>query len=258
MATADSNPDFFVGKPILSAYEPYPAITGQQYSSVAPASAAVVRWVQPSPIYVKNLVLQNSLGAGVPGATSQASTGSEGFSYALSAFVYRRQDYAANSSNLTHVGSASFGYSASLGYSSTSQQFGMSWLTDSTGGTANVTITSSDANWSNYANGARVFSLPFGTTLPAGEYWACFQHSSTTATSNSNVTLVSMSQLQYPSQQPNASAGYMGQTTTANSVYGANQNVGLLTTTPITSTTMAITAISFPLARPIWFAMSNA
>src|SRR5437870_5189940 len=108
--TAWNSPDYFVGKTqALSAYEPYPLLTGGQYSSLAPASAAVMHWVQPAPVVFSALGMANSMNVGVPGATSQASTGSEGFSYVMSAFLYSRQDYASSSSNLTTVVSGSFG-----------------------------------------------------------------------------------------------------------------------------------------------------
>src|SRR3954471_6512831 len=110
--TAQNNPDFFVGKPILSAYEPYHVLTASQYSSVV-QSTPFIRWVQPTPVVVKNIVVQNSFAAGVPGATGQASSGSEAHSYVLSAFLFNRQDYTSNSTVLSFLTSGSFGLSAS-------------------------------------------------------------------------------------------------------------------------------------------------
>lgn len=255
--TAQNNPDAFVGKVTLSAYEPYGAMTGSAFSSLTPAQAAVVHWVQPNPLIARNMWVVNSLAAGVPTATGQASTGSEAFSYGLTAYLYGRQDYTSNSSVLSHLTSGSFGLTANLGYSSTSQTFGMSWATDTTGGTSNLSTTSSDAAWSNYANGPRAIAIPFVATLTAGEYWMMFQQASTSATSNSNVTLLSMSQLQFAGQQGNAVVGAIGQSTTNYTVPGPVWNIGILIGTPTTSTTMALSAIGAGV-RPIWFALSNA
>lgn len=255
--TAQNNPDAFVGKVTLSVYEPYPVVTGTNMSSLAPASAAVVRWIQPQPVIVKNMVFYHSLAAGVPAATGQASTGSNAHSFAYSVALYSRQDYTSNSSNLAPVGTASFGLSATLGYSSTSQVFGMSWATDTTGGTSATTVTSSDAAWSNLINGPRLVNVPFSTTLTAGEYWGFFQHSSSSATSASNVTLMSNSQMQLIGQASVLTAGLLGGTATVASMMGPFGNCGVMTTTPTTSTTMAISVVSQSARQP-WFVFSNA
>ena len=255
--TAWLYPDAFVGRATLSNYEPWPLISASGVSSAAPASAPVVHWVQPTPVAFKNIVMQASLSPGVPAATSLASTGSEAFSYALSANLYQRQDYAANISTLTWLTSGSFGLTGTLGYSSTSQQFGLSWVTDSTGGTSNLTTTSSDAGWSNFAVSAFVYSVPMSSVLTAGEYWLAFQHSSSSATSNSNVTLLSISQLQVIPTQAATAKTLGGSAGTAFMAGGPGWNNGFLATTPTTSGTMAISAIGNGFRSP-WFAFSNA
>lgn len=206
--TAWNSPDFFVGKTILSAYEPYHVVSNTAYSSESPASNFFVWWNQPVPVAVKNIVYAASMNAVAASASSVASSGSEAYSYAYSANLYQRQDYSANSSNLSWINSASFGLTATLSYTSTAQTFGMSWVTDSTGGTAAFTTTSNAANWSSFATGAKSISVPFVTTLPPGEYWLAFQHSSSTATSNSNITLLSFSQLHQV--WPQGSMGSLG------------------------------------------------
>ena len=253
-AQAWDNPDAFVGRATLNAYEPYQVLTGSQYSSIAPQSAAVVRWNQPTPVAVKNVMFQASLNAIAASATSANSSGSEGYTYGLSAFLYSRQDYSANSTNLAPVVSGLFRLNASLSYSSGSQTMGVSWVTDTTGGVANLTTTSGDAGWSVYLSGPKMLSMPFVTALPAGEYWMALQHSSTTATSNSNVTLMSVSQLQLVAQQASVSAGVLGASVTANSAF---MDVGLIATTPVFSTTMPFSSVVAG-GRPIWFALSNA
>lgn len=251
-------PDAFVGKPgFLSAFEPYQLITGSAMSSLGPASAAVIHWNQPAPVVFKNVVMEHSYAAGPPAATSQASTGSEAFSYAISAFIFSRQDYSANSSNLSMVVSGSFGLSAAMGYSQTSQTMGFSWVTDTAGGTSNLSTTSNDAGWSNYLNGPRVVPVPMSTVLPSGEYWMIIQHSSTSATSNSNITMLSVSHRQALFQQGGAVNGLLGQSTTNSTVAGANLDIGMLTATPTTSTTMPISAINLAANRQVWFALSN-
>lgn len=256
MPKAWDSPDAFVGRATLSAYEPWPIVTGSQYSSVNPASVAVVHWVQPTPIAASNVVVLNTMNVGVPGATSQASTGSLGYSYALSAFMYSRQDYTANSSNLAFVNSGSFGMTASLGYSSTSQVYGLSWVTNTSGGTSNTTVSSADAGWSNFASGIRVLNVPLQTTLTAGEYWMMFQHSSSSASSVSNVTLQSMSLLQQV-QANTFAAGFFGASTTVGAALGPGQNVGVVAAPLTTNATMPLSAVTASFRAPIWFAMGN-
>jgi|SRR6185312_5548613 len=252
--TAWLYPDFFVGKPMLSAYEPYPVLTASQFSSIPPASAAFIHWNQPAPVAVKNIIVQNTLNASVPQATSANSSGSEAFSYAYSAFIYSRSDYAANSTQLAPMVSGSLGVTGTISYSSGSQSFGLSWVTDTTGGTSAFTTTSGDGGWSAFASGVKQLSIPLVTTLPAGEYFIGFQHSSSTATSNSNVTLLSFSQLQVVGQQASISAGVLGANATTNSLF---YDVAVLNASPTFSTTMPISSLSIA-GRPVWFQMSNA
>lgn len=252
--TAWNNPDAFVGRATLSAYEPYALQTGSTFSSTPPASAAFIRWNQPQPVALGNAYLQASLSASVPQATSQASAGSEGYTYGVSAYLYSRQDYAANSTNLSPVDSASFAISASVSYTSTAQTFGMSWVTDATGGASNLTTTSNAGGWSAYISGARLIPLPFATTLTAGEYFLGVQHSSTTATSNSNVTLMSASMLLMTGQQAAISANTIGALATNAGLWF---NAGLLTVAPTFSTTMASSVVTIG-DRPFWIQLSNA
>jgi hypothetical protein len=164
--TAQNFPDAFVGKVTLSAYEPFPIISSTVYSSDAPASIQFIPWVQPGPVGLRNLIFPVSMNAVVPGATSQASTGSEGYSYGFTANIYSRQDYGANSTNLVTYATGSGGLTASLGYSSTSQSFVLKWATDGSGGTSQFTTTSADGNWSSFATGPKFLSDSLQPDLP--------------------------------------------------------------------------------------------
>lgn len=258
MATAGpaawNTPDAFVGRPQLNAYEPYPIVSSTAYSSNAPASWEFVPWIQLQSATVKNLVCAVSMNAVVPGATSQASTGSEGYTYGLSAFLFSRQDYDGNSTNLSYLNSGAFVLTASLGYSSTSQAFNMSWVTDSSGGTSAFTTTSNAGNWSSFGTGPKLISIPFVTTLTAGEYWMAFQHSSTAATSNSSVALHSFSKLQQ--QWPVVTIGTLGGSATIASSGPCGMGIGVASAITTTAT-MAASVISASVQPLIYFAMSN-
>ena len=196
---AYTNPDVFRGSAVR-AYDPYPVTTGTGYSSHAPATTYFHRVVFPEPIYVQNVNVFKSMNAVVPQATSQNSSGSEGFSYVHYLNVFTRQDYAANSTNLSLLTSGSFGLTATLTYSSSSQTVGISWNTDAAGGTSAYTTTSADGNWSSFATGPKAVAIPIAQYFSIGEYWFAHAHSSTSGTSNSNVTLLSFSNLQVTPQ----------------------------------------------------------
>lgn len=197
-AQAVDNPDVFRGNAVQRV-DPFPVVTGSAFSSHDTNA-----YFHPvnilAPLALANVYAVKSVNAVVPGATNAASTGSEGYTYAHSLSVFKRQDYAANSSNFVFVCSASGGLTASLNYAGTgaggaSQTFGMSWLTDTTGGAGTFSTTSGAGNWSSYATGVKLLPIPLKTYLSVGEYFFAHQHSSTTATSNSNVTLMSVSNL---------------------------------------------------------------
>jgi hypothetical protein len=227
MATIPTNPDWFVySGPIVSRYEVQPIVTGTQMVSSSPVANGwqIMPASLPVPVAVENIWLFKSFNASVPGATSQASTGSEGYSHIHRVVFFNRQDYSANSTNLSYSTSASAGVTATLGYSGTSQQFGMSWNTDASGGTSAYTTVSNAGGWSSFVTGAKFFQIPVsgpspgkGITLSAGEWFVAHQHSSTTATSNSNVTLLSVSNLRQILQDVGA-PGVMGNSVAATSL----------------------------------------
>lgn len=257
--TAQRNPDAFVGKVTLSAYEPYPIVSSTAYSSDAPASIQFIPWVQPNQVALKNLVFLVSMNAGVPAATSVSSTGSEGYSYGFTANIYSRQDYDANSTNLVTYATGSGGVSAAMNYSATgaggSQTFAMSWVTDTTGGVGTFSTTSVAGNWSSYATGPKFLTIPFSPTyLSAGEYWLAVRHSSTTATSNSNVTLLSFSKLLQ--QWPAVTVGSLGSSATLASSGPDGMGAGVASAIT-TNTTMAGSVISASVQPMVYFVISG-
>jgi hypothetical protein len=226
-AQAVDNPDVFKGL-ADQRIDPFPfiivGVTGYGVSSHGPASAVFHPINLDQPLALANIYVVKSINASVPGATNASSTGSEGYTYAHSISVFRRQDYAANSSNLVFVASASGGLTAAMNYAGTgvggaSQTYAMSWLTDTTGGKATFSTTSGAGNWSSYATGVKRFQIPFNTFLSAGEYFFAHQHSSTAATSGSNVVLLSVSNFQI---QPTAlTFGVLGSSQASLSGVGA-------------------------------------
>lgn len=181
------------GERTFSRYDPWPFITGTGTSSHAPASWYFAGVFVPYNLAFSNINILKSISVGVPGATSQASTGTNRFSYSNGITIFTRQDYGANSTNLSYLTTASFGLTAGLSYSSTSQSFVMSWVTDTTGGTSSYNTTSSNAAWSNFLHGNRFLKMPCLTTLTAGEYFIANRHSSTRGTTGSNINLFAIS-----------------------------------------------------------------
>ncbi len=256
-AQAVDNPDVFKGG-VDQRVDPFPVVTGTAFSSHAPASA----WVHPinldQPLALSNIYVVKSFNAVVPGATNAASTGTEAYTYAHYVSVFKRQDYAANSSNLVYVASASGGLTANMNYSGTgvggaSQTFAMSWLTDTTGGVSSFSTTSGAGNWSSYATGVKVFPIPFRTFLSQGEYFFAHQHSSTTGTTNSNVTLLSVSNLHLAPQL--ATWGILGSSQA--SLAGVNLGLGVVSAVT-TNATMASSVISAATANQWVQYFSNA
>lgn len=246
-ARAVDYPDVFKATP-LSRYEPYPLVTGSAYSSHAPASWFFHPVLLPNDLAVSWINVQKSLNAAVPAGTSLASTGSEGYSYTHGVSVFQRQNYDGASTNLSAIATASFGLTASMAYSSTSQQFGLSWVTDTTGGISNLTTTSNAGNWSSYATGPMNIAIPFVSILSHGEYWFAHAHSSTTATSNSNVTLLSVSNLHIAPQF--VTFGVLGGSATIGSS-GLNGLGAGVASAVTTSATMAGSVISNSVAN-LW------
>jgi hypothetical protein len=134
-----------------------------------------------------------SMNAVPSAATSLASSGTNKISYSHGFSIFTRQDFGANSTRISQITTASFGMTGTYSYTSTAQSVALSWVTNSTGGTTSFSTTSNSGNWSNFFTGMQLFRIPLVTTLTPGEYFIGQQQSTTTATVNSNFTLLSFS-----------------------------------------------------------------
>jgi hypothetical protein len=204
--TAWVTPDAFgapngVGGAVALRAEVTPYITGSALSSHDVATW----WFNPvnidTPVAVANLCVYKSFNASVPQATSANSSGTERYSYQHGVSLFTRQDYGANSTNLSCIKTGSFGLTAGMTYSSGSQSYAMSWVTDTTGGLGTFSTTSGAGNWSRYATGQKVIKIPIATVLPVGEYFIAHKHGSTAATTGSSVVLLSVSNLHIVPQE---------------------------------------------------------
>jgi hypothetical protein len=197
---AENFPDAFVGKVTLSAYEPFPIISSTVYSQRRARLDPVHSLGAAGPVGLKNLVFQVSMNAVVPTATSAASTGSEAFSYGFTANIFKRQDYGANSTNLVTyaTGSGASPPPELCRYWRWRRFADLRAVLEDRYDRRHVGPSAPPAGpaTGSYLTGPKFLSVPFNQTyLSAGEYWLGIQHSSTTATSNSNVTLLSFSKL---------------------------------------------------------------
>jgi hypothetical protein len=117
------------------------------------------------------------------------------------------------------------------------------------GGRVQVRGRGREGDWPAHAQ-----SVPFTNTyLSAGEYWLAIQHSSTTATSNSNLTLLSFSKLLQ--QWPVVTVGSLGGSVTIGSSGVDGMGVGVASAIT-TSTTMAASVISASTQPWVYFAIS--
>jgi len=241
MALVPTYPDAFRGA--MQRFEPYPFITGSAYSSHAPANIYFSPFVLQDPLAVQYLNVFKSMNASVPGAQSQNSTGSAGYSYSHGVSLFRRVAWdTGNNTNFSFIGSASFGLSATLTYGSATQTFDMRWVTDTTGGTSGyATSGTQGSGWSSYATGPKMIEIPWNTVLPAGEYFIAHQHSSTTNTSQSNITLLSFSNLHIAPQL--ITFGSLGGSSTYAWLGVSGEGLGVASAVT-TSDTMAASVVS--------------
>jgi hypothetical protein len=251
---AASNSGWVVGNQAISVYEPFPILTGTAYSSHAPASWWFNRFVIPDPLAVSNINVVKSLNAAIPTDTL-ASSGKNAISYSHGVTIFSRQNYGAQSTNLTTVATASMGFTASISYTSISQSVAYSWVTNTAGGTTSFSTTSSNGNWSSYFTGPMIFPIPCVTTLVDGEYFIAHQQSTTTGTTgNSNFTLVSFSNLHIAPQVVNV--GVLGSSGTQASMNPWGAGVGIASAVT-TNNSMAMSVISGATVNNLYMAMSN-
>jgi hypothetical protein len=212
---AASNSGWVIGETPVSVSEPFPIVTGTAYSSHAPASWWFNRVLLDNPLAISNIYVVKSLNAVVPTDTIVGSSGTNKHSYSHGITIFSRQNYGAQSSNLTTVTTASMGYTASLSYTGTAQSAAFSWVTNTTGGTTSFSTTSSDGGWSVYFTGPKQFAIPCVMTLQQGEYFFAHAHSTTTGTAgNSNFTLMSFSNLHIAPAVINSQLGILGSSQT--------------------------------------------
>jgi hypothetical protein len=173
-----------VGNIPVSVFEPFPILTGTAYSSHAPASWWFNRVTIPDVLAVSNLNVQKSFSVALP-VVAAASSGTQKYSYTHGVTVFSRQDFGAHSTNFTTVTTASVGITASLSVTVSSISAGLTWVTNSTGGTTSVSTAYnglSSASWSVYLSGPFVVGIPCLTTFQPGEYFFAHAHSSSAAT----------------------------------------------------------------------------
>jgi hypothetical protein len=225
----------------LSAWDPYPILTGTATSSHAPASFWFSRMVLDWDVAVSYANVLKSLNVSAPGASSQNSSLTNKFSYSHGLTLFTRQNFGANSSNMSQWTTASFGMTGSLSQSSSSASVALSWVTNSTGGTTSFSTTSGSNLWTNFFTGMQMFRIPLVTTLTPGEYFIGQAHSSTTGTVGSNFTLLSVSNL-HVAPQSNTFA-----TITSSGSLGASSPDGLgigVASAVTTNNTMAMSVVS--------------
>ncbi len=104
----------------LSAYDPYPIVTGTGTSSHAPASFWFSKMNLDWPVAVSYANVLKSLSVSAPGMSSQNSSATNKFSYSHGLTLFTRQDFAGNSSNISQWTTASFGMTGTLSQSSSS------------------------------------------------------------------------------------------------------------------------------------------
>ncbi len=189
------------------AFAPYQLLTGSAVSSHV-TNSYWFNYVQiPEDLAVSKVNVVKSFNYGLPGATSQASAGSNTWQLSHSLTVFKRSNYAANSSQLASVVNASMGMTFAHSHTSNQASLKVSFVTDSTGGTTSWSTASTGANHSSYWTGLKFVQIPLVTTLTAGEYWMAFAHKSSQTTNNSNYTQASVSNL-YQGMQVSTVGGF--------------------------------------------------
>jgi hypothetical protein len=242
LQAAASNSGWVIADQPLSAWEPFPVLTGAAFVSRSAGTWYFQKFNLPRMLAMSNIVVDKSFNISVPAATSQASSGTEKYSYSHGFTFFSRQDYAGNSTNFTTVTTASFGLTVTLSYTSTAQSFAYSWVTNTAGGTTSFSTTSNSGNWSQYLTGPMQVSIPCVTTLTQGEYWVAHAHSSTTGTAGSNVTLVSVSDLGTEPQTAGA-VGFLGTFGQVGYLIAGGPYIGTATAVT-TNNTMPATVVS--------------
>lgn len=241
---AGSTASVVLSMPVLSAFQPFSLISGSVNSSHAPASWWFNKVSIPAPVTVSNIFFLNSVSANSPGGAGV--TLSERYSMGLT--IFKRVDFAANSTNLTTVTTASFALSAS--FSPVNNSWGLTVVTNTTGGTSTQAINSAAPPFT----GNKFFAMPLVTSLSEGEYFFAHAHSTTTGTTASNTTLLSISRFYIaPQLVTMGSLGSAG-SRAMSGVWEMGEGVASAVTT---NNTMAMSVISQATRHWIYFHMAN-
>jgi hypothetical protein len=243
---------------VMSAWDPFPnpGVSASAVSSHAAGTYFFHRVFLPNPLVISNVNLVKSYSAVAPTGTSTNSSGTNVYSYAHTLAIFRRQDFGANSSNISYVTSASFGMTAAHTYtSSTAQSYAISWVTNSTGGTSSFSTSTSNSSWATAVTGLKVWKMPLVATLSAGEYFFAHQHSTTRASTGQSGSILAMNNLHFV-PQVGGTVGTIGSSGIAFSgIQGAGQGVASAITT---NATMAISVVSAGTQQLQYFNLSNA
>lgn len=233
--------------PVLSAFEPNPLTSGSANSSHAPASWWFNKISLPAPVTVSNVFFINSV------TVSASSNASVTLSYSKGLTIFKRQDFGANSTNLTTVTTASFGltgiFQGGAGNSMT-----IRWVTDTTGGTKTISTNGASNAFSSFFSGNKLFGMPMVTSLSEGEYFFAHKHSTTTSTVGANLSLLSMSQFYIAPQ--NITMGQLGSAGSRAMSHVWNDGEGVASAVTTTST-MPITVVSQATRHWIYFHLAN-
>jgi len=233
------------GGATMSRWEDYLMGISTTVTSLAPADAYFQPFILPAPVAMSNINLLKSFNFGMPAATSVASSGSQRYSYSQGISLFSRVTAGGATSQMSMVTTASMGFTMLFSYTSTSEMLSATWVTNSTGGTTSWGTTSSNNSLSSYWTGVKYFPVPLLTTLTAGEYWMGYGMSTTASTTNSGVTILSISQM--GSSIAANTYGVLGNTSAGSRASFFNGGVGygsVLTAGVVTNNTMAISTIS--------------
>lgn len=246
-----------IGVPIygtLSAYDPFFPHSSTVSSSAAPANWVFNRIVLPHHIAISNINVFKSVSGATSYPSSSNATANYAHSYSHGITIFTRQDFGANSTNISYLTTASIGVTMGYTYSTSSQTIVVSWVTNTTGGTTSFSTTSNATGLiSRYLTGLKIFQIPMITTLTAGEYFFAHAHSSTTGrTSGNDTTAMSYSNMIVNSQLTGITFGHISTSGSYVASYVGGQGFGPASAVT-TNNTMALSVISMNASANYWY-----
>jgi hypothetical protein len=236
----------------LSAWDPYVWVQTNSSLLSHACNSTFFQYIQlPVNVACSKLIFLKSFNALFPGLTSQNSTFNYSFVYSQGVTFFQRSNYAANSSQIYSVATASWRMTHSMSYNNSSHSYRWYYQTDSVGGTTSWSTASQGKNYSSYLTGGKIIQIPFVTTLAPGEYWVAVNQSTTAGASNSAVTMQQMSNILISSHL--YGIGFIGLSAGSDQrvfPWGANAGVGNATGT---TGTMSLSAILAGNVGPTWY-----